>query len=463
MRTPADGVRTRVTELLRFWFTYEERVDRGDYLRHGIGLMAVKYTVDAALVGLATGTLWTPLDYLHSVPFLLSSRLSGAAPYLAPALAAWTLPFLWIGVSMTQRRLLDAGWSAWWSLLYFVPLISYALIAVLVLVPSGNGGDAWASGRLEDSAARRHNPLVPMLAGASLGLVMMWLSVAWMDSYGLALFMGTPYAIGLVTAYLHCRRYRAGAAETHGVVAMTMALVAGGAFALGFEGAICLLMIAPLGIVVALMGGVTGRFLARRCESALRGAVLVVVLLPGTAAVEAGSEVATLREVRSFVVIDAPTDAVWDEVIAFSPIPEPTALLFRLGLAYPTRARIDGQGVGAVRYCMFSTGAFVEPVTAWEPGRRLSFDVVASPPPLRELSLWDVAPPHLEGYLVPRAGEFRLVSMPDGRTRLEGSTWYEQRLRPEGYWVLFSDPVIGMIHRRVLEHIRSAVEARTAG
>jgi hypothetical protein len=52
--------------------------------------------------------------------------------------------------------------------------------------------------------------------------------------------------------------------------------------------------------------------------------------------------------------------------------------------------------------------------------------------------------------------------MPEGRTRLEGSTWYEQRLRPEGYWVLFSDPVIGMIHRRVLEHIRSAVEARTA-
>lgn len=147
-----------------------------------------------------------------------------------------------------------------------------------------------------------------------------------------------------------------------------------------------------------------------------------------------------------------------DEVIAFSPIPEPRGVLFRLGLAYPTHAEIEGVGVGAVRYCVFSTGAFVEPITAWQPGIRLAFDVVESPPPLRELSLWDVAPPHLDGYLQPRRGEFRLVALPGGRTRLEGSTWYEQRLRPMGYWVLFSDFIIARIHHRVLEHIATSFE-----
>jgi hypothetical protein len=123
------------------------------------------------------------------------------------------------------------------------------------------------------------------------------------------------------------------------------------------------------------------------------------------------------------------------------------------------RAEIEGSGVGAIRLCVFSTGAFVEPITAWEPGRRLSFDVIESPPPLRELSFRDVKPPHLDGYLVPRRGEFRLVELPDGWTRLEGSTWYEQRLRPEGYWVVFSDFVIGRVHRRVLEHIKAVSEA----
>jgi hypothetical protein len=108
---------------------------------------------------------------------------------------------------------------------------------------------------------------------------------------------------------------------------------------------------------------------------------------------------------------------------------------------------------------VFSTGAFVEPITAWEPGERLSFDVVESPPPLEELSLWRIAPPHLTGYLEPVRGEFRLIRLPGGATRLEGSTWYEQRLRPEGYWVLFSDLVIRRIHVRVLEHIRLEVES----
>lgn len=449
---------SRVKDLLRFWFTYQDSVGRGEYLRHGIALMALKYGVDVALVALGAGTLWTPLDYLQSAPFVLSSRLSGSPAYLAPMLAAWTLPFLWIGISMTQRRLLDAGWSAWWSLLFFVPLLSYALIAVLALAPTRGAPEE--SERRDDMGTARPARLVPVLAGAAVGLAMMWLSVAWMDSYGLALFMGTPYVIGLTTGYLLSRGHPATTGQTHGTVLLTLAVLAAGAFVVGFEGAICLLMVAPLGIVVALMGGVTGRFLARRSEAPLRGAVLVAVMLPGSAALEAGQHAATLREVRSSVVIDAPADAVWNEVIAFSPIPEPRALPFRLGLAYPTHARIEGEGVGAVRYCMFSTGAFVEPITAWEPGRRLSFDVAASPPPLRELSLWDAAPPHLEGYLVPRAGEFRLIPLEGGRTRLEGSTWYEQRLRPEGYWVLFSDPVISMIHERVLEHIRVAVEGR---
>lgn len=111
-----------------------------------------------------------------------------------------------------------------------------------------------------------------------------------------------------------------------------------------------------------------------------------------------------------------------------------------------------------MRHCVFNTGTFIEPITTWEPEKRLAFDVVESPPPLRELSFFDSAPPHLTGYLEPKRGEFRLIELDGGRTRLEGSTWYEQRLRPEGYWVLFSDPIIHQIHRRVLGHIKATLE-----
>ena len=447
-----------MTELFRFWLTFEHGVSRAQYVRHGGALAVVKYGGDVVLIRLGTGVVWTPIDYLQSVPLLVSEQLGPATPWLAPILMVWTLPFLWIGVTMTIRRLLDAGRSAWWSLFFFVPVVGYLMIAVLAMLPSSAGPVTTRPGGAR-SHERLSSSMLAIAAGASLGLGMCWVSVMSMESYGLALFMGTPFGMGIVSGYVLNRRYAATLNETHTVVALSLVVVAGSAFLLGLEGAVCLLMIAPLGLVVAMMGGHVGRVLAGAGERPLPGAMLGLVLLPGVAGMEGGETVAQLREVRSEIVVDAPPLEVWSGVVAFPPLPEPTEPLFRLGLAYPTHARIEGEGAGAVRYCVFSTGAFVEPITAWEPGVRLAFDVVESPPPLVELSFRDVAPPHLDGYLVPRRGEFRLVDLGDGRTRLEGSTWYEQRLRPEGYWVLFSDVIIARIHARVLEHVARVVTA----
>ncbi len=120
----------------------------------------------------------------------------------------------------------------------------------------------------------------------------------------------------------------------------------------------------------------------------------------------------------------------------------------------------EGSGVGAVRYCEFSTGPFVEPITAWEPPHRLAFDVAEQPHPMRELSPWGaITPPHLEETLHCRRGEFRLVALPDGRTRLEGRTWYAMDLWPQAYFKLWADDLIHRIHVRVLDHIESLAEA----
>jgi hypothetical protein len=161
------------------------------------------------------------------------------------------------------------------------------------------------------------------------------------------------------------------------------------------------------------------------------------------------------------VEINAPPEAVWPLVLAFPPLAEPTEWYFRTGLAYPQYASISGEGVGATRFCVFSTGPFIEPVTAWEPARRLAFDVTSSPAPLREMSPYpDLHPPHLEGFLQSRRGEFRLVPLPGGRTRLEGSTWYELDMAPGPYWRFISDRVIQRIHTRVLTHIKTETERR---
>ena len=70
-----------------------------------------------------------------------------------------------------------------------------------------------------------------------------------------------------------------------------------------------------------------------------------------------------------------------------------------------------------------------------------------------------VHPPHLEGYFRTTQGEFRLEPLPGGRTRLHGTTWYENDLWPANYWKLWSDLLIHRIHLRVLKHVGNLSEA----
>jgi len=121
---------------LRLWFSSHAPVDRRAYVQSGVALMLLKYTVDASLVWAFVGRWWTPLGYLNPVWTLRQQLLRGAPDWLAPALVLWTLPFLWIGVSLTLRRAVDAARSPWWCLLFFVPLVNYATMLWLAAQPS---------------------------------------------------------------------------------------------------------------------------------------------------------------------------------------------------------------------------------------------------------------------------------------------------------------------------------------
>jgi len=450
-----------MAEWLRLCFTFERRVSRKIYLLAGVGLALTKFAGDCAMVWAATGKLWAPTDYLSPVHAVLSTRLADAPAALLPLLAVWALPFIWIGITMSMRRALDAGLSAWWALFFFVPGFSYAFMAFMCVLPTDNDPTP------NPEAPRAYEMRLPgallsMAAGIGIGVSMLAISVYALQQYGTSLFIGTPFVIGAVTAFLFNRRYPASVRETLQVVAMTIFCVAGIAVMVAAEGALCLAMAAGLALVLAAMGAVLGRRVALHDHRLTSGSMLALLALPLSATLDAHRALPTtnVREVRSSIVINATPDVVWNNVIAFPPLDEPTEFVFRVGIAYPKHAEIRGTGVGAVRYCVFSTGAFVEPITRWEPGHRLSFNVDSSPPPLKEWSPFaNVTPPHIDGYFKSRRGEFRVIALPNGQTRLEGSTWYEMRLYPEGYWSLFGDNLISRIHGQVLRHIKREAEA----
>jgi uncharacterized membrane protein YhaH (DUF805 family)/putative flippase GtrA len=452
MRPLTAIVMDRLTHLLRFWFTFDSPVSRRQYFTHGTALMVVKYLSDAAMIWALTGQRWTPLDYLTTGANFAHSKLALAPGVLLPLLGLWTLPFLWIGLTMTLRRVLDAGWSAWIALFFFVPLANYALMALLCVLPPRPTRAAMSSAPPRDG--KLPSALLSIAAGVGIDLGMFVLSVYGMRDYGVALFVGTPFVAGVVGAYVYNRRYAATDRETMQMALLTTCIMVGVLFTFGFEGAICLAMALPLGMAISVFGALAGRAIALRGGRSPWGSLFALALLPPAMPLLAPPASMPLHEVASAIEIDASPEVVWPHVVSFPDLKEPGWLVRRMGIAYPRRARIEGSGAGAVRYCEFSTGPFVEPIRIWEPGRRLSFDVVQSPPPLREWSVYaGVMPPHLDGYFHAVRGEFRLVRLTGNRTRLEGSTWYALRIAPAAYWGVFADLVVRRIHHRVLEHI----------
>jgi hypothetical protein len=253
-----------------------------------------------------------------------------------------------------------------------------------------------------------------------------------------------------------------------GVTVIAAALTGLVMLVVALEGVICILMAAPLWLLAAVLGGAVGYALQEavwNCRFGGRTLCLACLALPVLMATEhAVQPTAPLFALRSALEIDAAPERVWQNVVSFAELPPPTEWLFHLGIAYPMRAEIDGQGVGAVRQCVFSTGAFEEPIEVWDEPRRLKFSVTANPPPMEEWTPYrHVQPPHLTGFLVSEGGQFLLTPLPGGRTRLEGTTWYRHHLWPAGYWQVWSDYIIHRIHLRVLRHIRAQTEAGASG
>ncbi|MCA9187791.1 MAG: SRPBCC family protein [Pirellulaceae bacterium] len=425
--------------------------------------MTLKYIVEFLVIWWQGNEFFTPVQFLNP---LLSSRtelLHAAPPWVGWALFLWSLPFLWIAVSMSVRRAANANGSPWLGFLVLVPMVNYLTMLVLCLQPTGQS-DRWMTVKLPQQQASANvtkGSVLGVLAGLMMGAAMLSISVYGLESYGAALFMGTPLMMGVITGYTANRFASVGYFSSSSLGTIAVLLAGATLLLFALEGLICVLMAFPMLLPLGALGGLMGKAIADATLPSARNVAASIAFLPLLALAEVTLESSPEYEVRSTVEIAAPPEVVWQHVIRFPELPPPQEWYFRTGIACPERATIVGTGVGAVRYCQFNTGSFVEPITAWEPDRRLAFDVDEQPPTMFELSLYpDVHPPHLDGYLRSKRGEFRLIPLPGNRTRLEGSTWYEFDMFPQSYWTLWSHLMIHRIHLRVLDHIKDLSESQ---
>ncbi len=447
-------------------FTPYGRIGRARYLTTGFILIALKHNIDR-LVARAYGLQWDPLNYwvFSASDFIVALSPPEAEFYIALLLVA--LPFIWVGITLTLRRLRDADLPLWLVIVFFVPFLNVIFFIVLAAIPSRSSADedlgipAQVGRFIPESTFG--SAVFGILITTLIGLLEIILSANTLRNYGWGLFVGIPFFLGLNSSLISGFHRPRSVWACLLVSIISVLLVGLALFAFALEGIICLLMALPLAIPIALFGGLIGYVIQKRrtfSADSLRVVSVVFLIVPGLILFEhifGGPP--PLYEAKTSVVIKSDVHTVWRHVVTFSQLPPPTETMFKTGLAYPIRAEMCGEGVGAVRHCVFSTGAFVEPITVWDEPRLLAFDVTDQPPSMEEFSIYDnVRPPHLENYFVARRGQFELKPLPDGTTLLEGTTWYQNYYWPAPYWHVWSDYIVDGIHNRVLLHIKTLAE-----
>jgi hypothetical protein len=448
--------------------------DRKAYALIGVIAFAIKSNIDRVVAMYCFRRTWGMLNYWFPFHSKIAPRgVHGSDLALSLTLLAISVPFIYLGICQTVRRLRDCMWPLWLAALFFLPFVNLLFFLTLCIQPSRTTLEMRPS---DDSRVQRLQfrwndgkkwtaALVSILSTTVFGVLLSVLATAYPANYGWGLFVGLPFCLGLFSTLVYSYSAPRSFAECMSVAVFPVFLVAGALLLLAFEGVICLVMAAPIGLALSALGGVVGYAVQdgrwrMRGRPAVMGMVLLVapMWMQLDPWLQGEPEVHT---VQSSIEINAPPEMVWQKVVTFSEIPSERELIFHSGVAYPLRATIVGHGPGAVRRCEFSTGAFVEPIEVWDEPRLLQFSVAENPAPMEELTPYDhIEPPHLKGYFVSKKGQFELTRLEGNRTRLTGTTWYSDNIWPAGYWRAWSDYIVHHIHLRVLRHIRAEAEGK---
>ncbi len=199
--------------------------------------------------------------------------------------------------------------------------------------------------------------------------------------------------------------------------------------AMAIEGWACWLMILPLFLLAASVGGVVGGFLKnRKANSKLNISILALLpfllgpmeslidMVPGT------------YMAYTSIEIDAPAEKIWNNVTRVGEISldEDNGYLSRiLGFPRPVRAELDFEGVGAYREAVFTKGlVFHETVTEYKDNEKMVFTIKAYSDEILSTTLDE----HVViggDYFDVLEGTYELEELTDGRCRLHLYSYFK--------------------------------------
>lgn len=430
--------------------SFNGRIGRGTY---ALAAGAIVIAQTAVMAGVfehqlqAIDAFFTPATRAHDATWSAVTLLGAVGFHLAMS---------WVQAMLAFRRAADGGLWRGWAALAIVPWIQVPVVAVFALLPTRETDPAEPTADGADWSAAT----VGVIFGALLCVTVVAVGALALGTYGWGLFVLSPLLVGFTSAHIANRGPLASPSRARWAAAS--AIWIGGLLLIAFvlEGVICIIMASPLAVFMGWIGAELANGLERLEPGKRPQGLVSVAVLPLVFALEVALPPLATIETRQSIEIAAPPAAVWRTLVGGDPIEGRLALPFRLGVAYPVSATLEGEGVGAIRRGVFSTGEALERVTEWAPERVLAFTVVSDPPSMRELSPYrEVHAPHLTGgYFHTTRTRFELVPLAGGGTRVVEETAHELRLDPVLYWLPMARWVVDANNARVLESIRVVSE-----
>src|SRR5215467_892600 len=114
---------------------WDGKVSRALYAGVGLVGFAIKHNLDRLIASSFLGyknsfNYWAPLGKAARL-----NHLSNLETKLLATLLLVSIPFVWVGVAMTVKRLRDAGQPVWLVVLFFIPFINLLFFLVLCSLP----------------------------------------------------------------------------------------------------------------------------------------------------------------------------------------------------------------------------------------------------------------------------------------------------------------------------------------
>lgn len=282
------------------------------------------------------------------------------------------------------------------------------------------------------------------------------------ENYGIATFVTVPFLAGVfATAALNYhithswKQSQLAGISVIGISYIVLLIAA-------FEGAICLLMSAPIAIGLQTLGTFLTYRLIKRIRKPKPYAWAILLLLPFHGMLETRIETPSQVLASSTTdIIKAHPDSVWKQLQGQNHFEPPESWIMKAGISYPLDIEwMEAEGEETARiHCEYSNGSIDLQIDSVVESRYLRFTIDETPHTMKEMSFHDeVHAPHLHGNFTLLHGTFLLEETTDGYTSITTTSTYEHHIKPAAYWKLWSDFAFDQVHGLVIDGLRKNTE-----